>query len=137
MMNIKQIKKEMEQYAIGTKYLADCCGVTEHYLRQCLGGSKPVTKALNKKISGVLHTLKITPKHLEEELKQPVLNAEPPRRKELLSTVDIEYTDPMMTIRGVCEHLDNAYGNTNIEQCFYIHGNKKVCVTIDITQEDY
>ena len=136
MINIKQIKKEMEQYAIGTKYLADCCGVTEIYLKQCLNKSKPLTQALNKKIDGVLHTLKITPKHLKEELKQPVLNVEPPRRGELLPTVDLEYTDPMMTIKSVCEHLDNSYGDTDIEQCFCIHGNKRVRVNIDIQQKD-
>lgn len=135
-MNTKQIKEQMAQYAVGNKYMADCCGVTDHYLRQCLSGSKPVTKALNKKISGVFNTLKITPKHLKEELKQPVLNVEPPKRKEPQLPVDIEYTDPMLTIKSVCEHLDNVYGNTNIEQYYYIHGNKKVCVTIDITQED-
>ena len=136
MINIKQIKKEMEQYAIGTKYLADCCGVTEVYLKQCLNKSKPLTPALNKKIDGVLHTLKITPKHLEEELKQPVLNVEPQRREEPQLPVDIEYTDPMFTIKRVCEHLDNAYGDTEIEQYFYIHGNKRVRVNIDIQQKD-
>lgn len=68
-MNLLQIKQRMLELAIGDKYMADCCGVGERYLKQCLMGSKPMTKVLEQKIKGVFKTLEIK-KHKEEMEKE-------------------------------------------------------------------
>lgn len=61
-MNLNLIKNKMEQFGVSCGYMADCCGVGERYLKQCLSGSKPMTKVLLKKVKGVIKTLNINPK---------------------------------------------------------------------------
>ena len=65
----------MEQFGVSCGYMADCCGVGERYLKQCLSGSKPMTKVLLKKVKGVIKTLNINPKSqkFKEEQERQVM----------------------------------------------------------------
>ena len=74
-MNLNLIKNEIEQFGVSYGYMAECCGVGETYLKQCLNGSKPMTKALLKKVKGVIKTLNINPKSqkFKEEQERKVI----------------------------------------------------------------
>ena len=74
-MNLNLIKKEIEQFGVSYGYMAECCGVGETYLKQCLNGSKPMTKALLNKVRGVIKTININPKSqkFKEEQERKVI----------------------------------------------------------------
>lgn len=73
-MTLEEIQNKMKELSVSYGYLASCCGVSLVYIKQCIMGSKPMTKPLRQKIEGVFHTLLITPKQAKEiETKEPVV----------------------------------------------------------------
>ena len=58
-MNLLQMKQKMIDLAVSDRYMAECCGVGERYLKQCLAMSKPMTKVLARKIEGVFHNIEV------------------------------------------------------------------------------
>ena len=58
-MNLLEIKQRMKELAISDRYMAQACGVSEHYFNQVFALSKPMTVALTKKIEGVINTYQI------------------------------------------------------------------------------
>lgn len=164
-MNLLQIAQKMEELAIGNKYLADCCGVTDHYMAQCLKGSKPMTKALERKIEGVFKSIEITPKSIlkkeeEKERKVPTLEEladwyKQPHKEETpvnkyerkieyqtaempLSTIGVtkkEKKDIATQIKELCVNYEQMFGEGFMEQKF-IFNHKKIRISIDISSED-
>ena len=65
-MTLEEIQNKMKELSVSYGYLADCCGVSLVYIKQCIMGSKPMTKPLRQKIEGVFKTLMITPKGAKE-----------------------------------------------------------------------
>lgn len=163
-MNLLQIAQKMKELAVGKKYLADCCGVTEHYLAQCLKGSKVMTKALERKIEGVFKSIEITPKSIlkkeeEKEHKVPTLEEladwyKQPHEEETpvnkcerkieyqtaempLSTIGVtkkEKKDMATQIKEFCINYEQVFGRGYFEQRFRF--NKKVVTLKIIVEED-
>lgn len=101
-MNLNLIKNKMEQFGVSYGYMAECCGVGEVYLKQCLSGSKPMTKVLLKKVKGVIKTLNINPKSqkFKEEqerkvmLKENGFDKKPEPTINKLSKLKVVYENP-------------------------------------------
>lgn len=152
-MDLQQIKEKMNELAIGNKYMAECCGVTDHYLGQCLCGSKKMTRALEKKIKGVIKSIQITPKssftkgviqenkppypsleELAEWYKQPKKEDEPKKEEE--PKKEKYWCEPNVSgqLRSLCINLASMFGDTNLSQSFTICGNKQCYVKIEIAE---
>lgn len=154
-MNLLQIAQKMEELAIGKKYLADCCGVTDHYLGQCLKGSKPMTKALERKIEGIFKSIEITPKSIlkkeeEKEHKVPTLEEladwyKHPHEEEKPVEPEVKVVKPIIVtkkekkdmatqIKELCMNYEQVFGRGYFEQRFRF--NKKVVTLRIIVEED-
>lgn len=156
-MNLQTIKEKMEELAIGNKYMAECCGVTEHYLSQCLTGSKKMTRALEKKIMGVIKSIQITPKssftsevvkenkpsypsleELAEWYKQPHEEEKPvePEVKVVkpIIVTKKEKKDMATQIKELCMNYEQVFGRGYFEQRFRF--NKKIVTLKIIVEED-
>lgn len=156
-MDLQTIKEKMNELAIGNKYMAECCGVTDHYLGQCLCGSKKMTRALEKKILGVIKSIQITPKssftsgivqenkpsypsleELAEWYKQPKQEEEPKKKEEPKKEPKNKrcWCEPNVSsqLRNLCLNLVSMFGDTHLYQSFTVAGNKHCQIKIEIDE---